>query len=162
MVDKFKKRSFYLFNTEDEYVCRPIRKFYSLIHPQLSASDSLQICANTYFEYYVGFYCAEYYRIIDFCHMLNRFGEFCFHSFPQNYCMFIKKCQWDRMSRVAELSYKYLDMYSLNWTVGNCNISAFNSFPHFLKQNVCIFLKSKHLCAGWFLLSNVKNFHDYN
>ena len=35
MVDKFKKRSFYLFNTEYEYVCRPIQKFYQLIHPQL-------------------------------------------------------------------------------------------------------------------------------
>ena len=41
--------------------------------------------------------------------MLNRFGEFRFHSFPQNDCMFIKKCQWDKMARVGELNYTYLD-----------------------------------------------------
>ena len=109
MVDKFKKRSFYLFNTEYEYVCRLKQKFYQLIPPQLSTSDSLQIYGKMYFEYYTGFYCAEYYRIINFCHMLNRFGEFCLHSFPQNDCMFIKKCQWDKMSRFAKLNYTYLD-----------------------------------------------------
>ena len=37
--------------------------------------------------------------------MLNRFEEFCFNSFPQNDCMFVIKCQWDKMSRVAELNY---------------------------------------------------------
>ena len=108
-MDKFKKRSFYLYNTEYEYVCRFIQKFYYLIHPQLSAADSLQICTKTYFQYYEGFYCAEYYRIINFCHMLNRFREFCFYSFPKNDCMFVKKCQWDKMSRVAELNYTYHD-----------------------------------------------------
>ena len=30
MVEKFKKRSFYLFNTEYEYVSHPIQKFYQL------------------------------------------------------------------------------------------------------------------------------------
>ena len=46
---------------------------------------------------------------MNFCHMLNRFGEFCFHSFPQNDCMFIKKFQWDKISRFAELNYTYHD-----------------------------------------------------
>ena len=54
-------------------------------------------------------YCAEYYRIINFCHMLNRFCEFFFHSFPQNDCIFIKKCQWDKMFQVAESNCRYLD-----------------------------------------------------
>ena len=31
-------------------------------------------------------------------------------------------------------------MYSLNWILSDGNISASNSFFHFLKQNVCVFL----------------------